>query len=221
MNKVAVLYICTGKYDVFWKDFYISYEKYFLPDCEKHYYVFTGCGRNLHGKENLRIHKFYQESLGWPDNTLMRFHMFLRQKAELEKYDYIFFMNANCQALDTITEEEFLPKKKDIIVVQHPGYYNKTNKQFDAGRVVQLAFPGGDIVRGLAAADGKAGGDDAVEPQRGDGIADGLDLLLRDTDLVDRELLHMQLRAAGREKILQQVRQDLPRDEKIAAPSET
>lgn len=29
MNKVAVLYICTGKYDVFWKDFYISYEKYF------------------------------------------------------------------------------------------------------------------------------------------------------------------------------------------------
>ena len=41
MNKVAVLYICTGKYDVFWKDFYISYEKYFLPDCEKHYYVFT------------------------------------------------------------------------------------------------------------------------------------------------------------------------------------
>ena len=27
-----------------------------------------------------------------------------------------------------------------------------------AGRVVQLAFSGGDIVRGLAAADGKAGG---------------------------------------------------------------
>ncbi|WP_181974240.1 family 6 glucosyltransferase [Roseburia inulinivorans] len=130
MNKVAVLYICTGKYDVFWKDFYISYEKYFLPDCEKHYYVFTDAAEIYMEKENLRIHKFYQESLGWPDNTLMRFHMFLRQKAELEKYDYIFFMNANCQALDTITEEEFLPKKKDIIVVQHPGYYNKTNKQF-------------------------------------------------------------------------------------------
>lgn len=53
MNKVAVLYICTGKYDVFWKDFYISYEKYFLPDCEKHYYVFTDAWQKFTWKKKI------------------------------------------------------------------------------------------------------------------------------------------------------------------------
>ena len=31
MCKLGILYICTGKYDIFWEDFYKSCEKYFLP----------------------------------------------------------------------------------------------------------------------------------------------------------------------------------------------
>ena len=41
MTKVAVLYIATGKYTVFWPEFYESAEKYLLKDCEVHYFVFT------------------------------------------------------------------------------------------------------------------------------------------------------------------------------------
>ena len=37
MTKVAVLYIATGKYTVFWPEFYESAEKYLLKDCEVHY----------------------------------------------------------------------------------------------------------------------------------------------------------------------------------------
>ncbi len=133
-KKVAILYICTAKYVVFWKDFFDSYEEYFLPECEKHYYVFTDAEEIHKEKECDRIHKFYQESLGWPNNTLMRFHIFAPHFEELKSYDYLFFMNANCQCMETISAEEFLPKEKNILVVQHPGFYNKNNTQFTYDR---------------------------------------------------------------------------------------
>ena len=34
MTKVAALYIATGRYTVFWPEFYESAEKYLLQDCE-------------------------------------------------------------------------------------------------------------------------------------------------------------------------------------------
>ena len=39
--SVAILYIATGRYTVFWDYFYQSAEKYLLPVCNKHYILFT------------------------------------------------------------------------------------------------------------------------------------------------------------------------------------
>ena len=41
--RIGILYICTGKYDIFWKDFYLSAERYFMQDQSFiiEYYVFT------------------------------------------------------------------------------------------------------------------------------------------------------------------------------------
>ena len=36
--KVGILYICTGKYIVFWEEFYKSCQKYFLTLIPQHYY---------------------------------------------------------------------------------------------------------------------------------------------------------------------------------------
>ncbi len=94
--KIGILYICTGKYSIFWKKFYSSMEKNFIVDAEKHYFVFTDSPDIEFEKENRRIHRIYQEDLGWPNNTLMRFHMFLKQEKELVNMDYLFFFNANC-----------------------------------------------------------------------------------------------------------------------------
>lgn len=119
---IAILYICTGKYDVFWKDFFESMEKFFLTDSEKHYFVFTDA-EYLYGEEDCnRIHKIYQERLGWPYDTLMRFHIFSRIENQIKKYDYIFFMNANMLCVNEITEDEFLPINEELLVVKHPGY---------------------------------------------------------------------------------------------------
>lgn len=134
MDKVALLYICTGKYDVFWKDFFISYEKNFFEKSYKEYFVFTDAEELYGEKECSRIHKIYQKRLGWPDDTLMRFHMFDMIVDTLMEFDYIYFMNANCECVAKITEEEFLPRDKDIIVVQHPGFYNKKPWRFTYDR---------------------------------------------------------------------------------------
>lgn len=134
MNKVAILYICTGKYDVFWKEFYESYEEMFLPNSRKEYFVFTDA-EELYEEDNCeRIHRIYQKQLGWPDDTLMRYHMFDSISEQLEKFDYVYFMNANCKCVDLISEEEFLPKEKDILVVQHPGEYNKKPRWYSYDR---------------------------------------------------------------------------------------
>lgn len=133
MNSVAILYICTGEYDIFWKDFYLSCESYFLPNSHKEYFVFTDAGEIYSGGAE-RVHKIYQESLGWPDNTLMRFHMFLGVEEELKKFDYIFFMNANCQCVDYVPEEDFLPRKKGLLVVKHPAFYDAHPDQFTYDR---------------------------------------------------------------------------------------
>lgn len=133
MNKVAILYICTGKYYVFWKDFYESFEKFFLLNSDKHYYVFTDKKR-IYKEESVNVHKIMQKSLGWPDNTLMRFSMFLRIENELKDYNYVFFMNANCICVNRVLEADFLPVGQNLLVVKHPGFYSKDNDEFDYDR---------------------------------------------------------------------------------------
>src|SRR6478672_8403971 len=98
--KVGILYICTGKYDVFWNGFYESAEKFLMPDTEKHYFVFTD-SEQIQSSE--RIHKIYQERLGWPKDTLMRFHLFLNIEDQLNEMDYLFFFNANYTFTKTIS----------------------------------------------------------------------------------------------------------------------
>lgn len=130
-KKIGILYICTGKYDIFWKDFFESSEKYLFPKAEKHYFIFTDNSEVFYEKENGRIHRFFQENLNWPLITLKRFHIFLNHKDELLKMDYLFFFNANIIFKETVTEEDFLPTGNErLVAIQHPGFYNKTRKDF-------------------------------------------------------------------------------------------
>lgn len=124
MAKVAILYICTGKYTVFWKDFYKSFERNFLRKSSKDYFVFTDEKIDFLSKKN--VHKIYQKNLGWPYDTLMRFKMFESIKGKLQKYDYIFFFNANMQCIKEIKEKDFLPndlKGEKLVMTIHPGFY--------------------------------------------------------------------------------------------------
>lgn len=132
--RIGILYICTGKYDIFWKDFYLSSEQYFMKDaqCTREYYVFTDSPQLYDEENNKRIHRIKQENLGWPDNTLKRFHIFLRIKEQLmQETDYIFFFNANLLFKSSVNLE-ILPSKDSngLVGTLHPGFFKSNNKEF-------------------------------------------------------------------------------------------
>ena len=126
--EIAILYICTGEYKIFWKDFYASAERYLLTSLQKHYFVFTDAeASQIEGADiNPNIHVIPQEALSWPYSTMMRFHMFSRVIDRLEHFDYAFFFNANMLCVSDICPEEFLPTQEEgLLVVQHPGFFDK------------------------------------------------------------------------------------------------
>ena len=138
--KIGILYICTGKYDIFWNGFYKSAEKYLLPNTEKHYFVFTDSEQI---QSSNKIHKIYQQQLGWPKDTLMRFHLFLNIEKDLKQMDFLFFFNANYTFVKSITENEILPTEKDNFLIGqiHPVAYHKNRTDFNyEANAVSTAF---------------------------------------------------------------------------------
>lgn len=127
---IGILYICTGKYVVFWKNFYIACERYFLPGQEKTYFVFTDA-KKIFKEDKGNVQKHYQENLGWPNNTLLRFEIFLKIEPYLKNCDYLFFLNANMKFIRKIGDDILPDESNDgLLAVIHPGFFNKTNKDF-------------------------------------------------------------------------------------------
>ena len=60
-KTIGILYICTGPYVLFWQDFFESFEKFFLPELEKKYYVFTDADC-IYAEEQDNVRKKYIEN---------------------------------------------------------------------------------------------------------------------------------------------------------------
>ena len=127
--NIGILYIATGRYITFWEDFFKSAEKYFITEATKHYFVFTDTQNSIEGEDTKRVKRIYQQKLGWPYDTLMRFEIFLKAEKELEQMDYIFFFNANMKFIETV-DTSFLPIDKNLLGVKHPGFYMKKRHSF-------------------------------------------------------------------------------------------
>lgn len=121
--EVSILTIATGKYIEFIPDLIKSSEKYFLKDQNKTYYVFTDSESNLSIK-GVKIIKIYQEKLGWPYDTMMRFHMFSHIEKNIKNSNFTFFLNSNMEFKKEVTKD-ILPDLEDsfFIGVKHPGFF--------------------------------------------------------------------------------------------------
>ena len=118
-KKVAVLYICTGKYIVFWNSFYQNFQSHFLKNSDVHFHVFTDNTDIVGGnQENVHIHLV--EAKDWPAASLMRYHFFCDIERELRKYDYCFFLNACMICEQDIGEDDLLVNEGNVLVVEHP-----------------------------------------------------------------------------------------------------
>lgn len=107
--RIAILYICTGKYSVFFDVFYKTSEKYFLSGVEKTYFVFSD-NQELAMYDKVSFH--FKECEGFPKDSLFRFRTFLTVEQELQNYDYVFFFNSNMKFVEEV-DAEILPTEQD------------------------------------------------------------------------------------------------------------
>lgn len=115
---IAILYICTGKYNQFFDEFYNSCEKYFLKGMEKQYFVFTD-DLKLSTAEN--VHIIEKECAGFPADSLFRFEMFLQVKSELLKFDYVYFFNSNAKFMQPVGVEILPSNIEKLVAAEWPG----------------------------------------------------------------------------------------------------
>ncbi|WP_198331928.1 glycosyltransferase family protein [Psychrobacter aquimaris] len=144
--SVAILYIATGRYTVFWEYFYRSAEKHLLPNSNKHYVLFTDNLALISKQTDYpNVTMIKQEALGWPYSTLMRFKFFLGARSIIEKYDFIFYFNANTEFLSDITEDELLPldhhEELSLGVQPHMFHLNKRAYTYDRNPQSQAYIP--------------------------------------------------------------------------------
>lgn len=128
MKKIAMLYICTGNYSRFWKEFYESSQKNFLAEIDKYYFVFSD---DVSIKENDHIKVIPTKYKGYPWDTLLRFEMFWPLKDQLIDFDFVYFFNANLVFVDKVGNE-FLPdvSRANLVALIHPSFYNKPARFF-------------------------------------------------------------------------------------------
>lgn len=114
--RVGLFIVATGRYIQFIPALIQSAEKYFLPDHDRVFIVFTDHMEQLPQQRN--VIGVYQDRLGWPGDTLLRCKMYYDQRLVCQKFDYIYACDADFLFVDTVGEE-ILGKR---VAVLHPGY---------------------------------------------------------------------------------------------------
>ena len=117
--KVAITFIGTNKYLDFLPKYYENIEKYFLHNSEKTIFAFTDGDLN-DTPDNLKV--YHQEHLEWPYITLKRFEIINKAREEIDKHDWLVFIDADALPVVEITEEEFFTDKP-LFGVHHPCHF--------------------------------------------------------------------------------------------------
>ena len=119
--KIAIFTISLGKYNIFFKDLYDSVNDLFLPNHDKTFFIFTDT--KFEDKKNLV--QIEQNKLGWPFDTMNRFHFMCQIKERLLEYDYVFFFNINMKVIKEINDEILPTELNDFLMgCNHPLHFN-------------------------------------------------------------------------------------------------
>lgn len=112
--NVGLLVMATGKYIRFVPPLIQSAEKHFCKNHNVTYFIFTD--GDLPPADNVVV--LYQQKLGWPYDTMMRYHAYAAHKDLLEEQDYLFACDADMRFVDTVGDEILGERVATI----HPGF---------------------------------------------------------------------------------------------------
>jgi len=114
--NVGLCIVATGRYDKFAEQLIASARNYFCTNHNVTYFVFTDSEKLIAPD----IVKIYQQKLGWPYDTLMRFAMYDLHMPHYD-LDYIFALDADMLLVAPVGDEIF----HDRVATQHPGYVDR------------------------------------------------------------------------------------------------
>jgi histo-blood group ABO system transferase len=129
--KIAVLTIGTGKYVHLAKELHKSIRKNFMTNHKVDIILFTDSEEKFASDVKL----FHTPRLGFPGDTLYRYHYFLKAEQHLKEYDFLFYLDADLLVEFPVGDEII----GDIVAVEHPGFYGKNDGTFER-RVESTAF---------------------------------------------------------------------------------
>jgi len=119
-NKLCIAYTCTGKYSVFFKDFYDSFKLNFCNGNYLTFAIFTDQPSMYNGLKDVKIYHV-QRNVKPDDANYAKFRKFkdiLLAEDYLETQDYIFYMNGNLTCQQPVTLDELF-NGKDQYAVYH------------------------------------------------------------------------------------------------------
>jgi len=112
--NVALLIVATGKYIQFVPPLVESAEKYFCKEHNVTYFVFTD-------QEPIPLPNTvytYQERLGWPFDTMKRYHVYEKNWELFKDQDYLFASDADMLFVDEVGSEIL----GERVATMHPGF---------------------------------------------------------------------------------------------------
>jgi histo-blood group ABO system transferase len=116
--KIAVCVMATGSFKASAESLIESGRRFFCLNHDVTYFVFTNGPHLPASKDVVTVE---QAHLGWPYDTLKRFHIYDTHAAFLENFDYIFSIDANMVFVAAVGEEIL----SDLVATQHPAFLKK------------------------------------------------------------------------------------------------
>lgn len=99
-KKIGLCVMATGKYIAYIPRLLDSADIYFLPNHEVTYFVFTDSAF-----EHAKTKTMYQEQMGWPYDSMMRFETYYKHKDLFADLDYVYAIDADMVFADAVGDE--------------------------------------------------------------------------------------------------------------------
>ena len=146
-KKIAISFIGTGNYINFFPKYYETINEYFIPECEKHFFVFTDGELDgeipnnitlVPSKENF-AHPIASYNVDNSDNWhylmynsiggLGRFNTLKKIEEDILKFDWYVFIDADYYCCsENINYDEFFNDEKPLFGVQHPTFCDQWSR---------------------------------------------------------------------------------------------
>lgn len=115
--NIGLCIVATGKYNTLAQRVVESAHRYFCTQHKVTYFVFTDGEFPSKGD----IVKVHQVRLGWPFDTLKRFHIYETHRDMFKEMDYLFAIDADMLFVASVGDEIL----GDLVGTQHPAFIGK------------------------------------------------------------------------------------------------